>query len=203
MLFPSTLFITSEEFDILPHIQYLGHLTILNNPDILVIDDYKIEKIKEIRLFLSNAPYSHSSKIVYIQYAHLLGTEAQNALLKNLEEPGKDNYLILTSPNTSSLIPTIISRCQVIKISSNFKNNFQILTPKQVLKENLFLADSLVADKDSLLKYLQSQIDLYHHKLLESPDIKTTNFIGQLTKAIQMLRANVDPKSTLDFLLLS
>jgi len=203
MLFPSTLFISSQPLDILPHLQDLGHLTILNNPDILIIDDYKIEKIKEINLFLAKAPYSHSSKIVFIENANLLGIEAQNALLKNIEEPGDHNYFILTSPNSSSLIPTIVSRCHLIKIISDSIENTPILTPKANIRENLALTDSLNSDAESLLRYLKGQISLHHQNLLKTPNQQTNKFIHQLIKATQMINSHVDTKSVLDFLLLS
>src|SRR3990167_4171214 len=45
--------------------------------------------------------------------------EAVNAFLKNLEEPQEDLYYILTTESVHKVLPTIISRCQVIKIADS------------------------------------------------------------------------------------
>ena len=55
-------------------------------------------------------------RIAIIEQAHTLTTEAQNALLKLLEEPPADTVLILTAENKRALLPTILSRLQTIPI---------------------------------------------------------------------------------------
>ncbi len=46
---------------------------------------------------------------------HQAGDEAVNAFLKNLEEPQENVYFALTAPTTRKVLPTIVSRCQIIK----------------------------------------------------------------------------------------
>jgi len=55
-------------------------------------------------------------RIVIIEHAHTLSTEAQNALLKTLEEPPEDTVIILTAHNPRALLTTIRSRLQEIVI---------------------------------------------------------------------------------------
>ena len=57
-------------------------------------------------------------RIAIIEQAHTLTTEAQNALLKLLEEPPIDTVLILTAENNRALLPTILSRVQVVAVEA-------------------------------------------------------------------------------------
>lgn len=92
-------------------------------PDCLFVDSgvsesgqtITIEEIRRIKNFVSLSPYTGPYKFVVINDAHLMTTEAQNALLKVLEEPSPSSILILVTANPNSLLPTIISRCQEIK----------------------------------------------------------------------------------------
>ena len=56
-------------------------------------------------------------RVVVLEHAHTLTTEAQNAFLKLLEEPPADTLLILTANTPRALLPTILSRTQTISIS--------------------------------------------------------------------------------------
>ncbi len=92
-------------------------------PDCLFVDSgvsesgqtITIEEIRRVKNFVSLSPYAGPYKFVVINDAHLMTTEAQNALLKVLEEPSPSSILILVTANPISLLPTIISRCQEIK----------------------------------------------------------------------------------------
>ncbi|MDB5164663.1 MAG: polymerase subunit delta [Candidatus Saccharibacteria bacterium] len=77
-----------------------------------------IEAIRELEHFLSLKVPSQAAnhRIVIIEAAHKLTTEAQNALLKTLEEPPTGTVLILTASNEQALLPTIRSRVQVVAI---------------------------------------------------------------------------------------
>ena len=57
-------------------------------------------------------PYHGHAKVFIIDEAELLGNEAQNLLLKTLEEPPPNTYFILVTTRPDSLLPTIRSRCQ-------------------------------------------------------------------------------------------
>ncbi|MBN2097618.1 MAG: DNA polymerase III subunit delta' [Candidatus Omnitrophica bacterium] len=74
------------------------------------IDEMRLAQ-KEISL----KSYAGKYKIFIIQQAHNMTQEAANSLLKTLEEPPSASLMILTSSNISGLLPTIISRCQLVK----------------------------------------------------------------------------------------
>ena len=120
-LFPSSLIISSSpnksHEKVISLLSEFGH-QLLNNPDLLTLDDYSIASVRQIKIFLSKKAYNHSEKFIYIPEADKLNPESQNALLKILEEPGKNNYILLSSSNPQKLLSTILSRCQKIKLSS-------------------------------------------------------------------------------------
>jgi DNA polymerase-3 subunit delta' len=77
--------------------------------------EIKISQIRELisRLALKN--FSAPLKAAIIDKAHLMNFQAQSCFLKTLEEPRGDTILILITEHPSLLLPTIVSRCQVIK----------------------------------------------------------------------------------------
>jgi DNA polymerase-3 subunit delta' len=74
-----------------------------------------VEQVREMQKILYLASFLNSYKIALIEQAGDLNESAQNALLKVLEEPRKKTILILVANDLNMLLPTIISRCRVIK----------------------------------------------------------------------------------------
>ena len=72
----------------------------------------KVEQIREASEFLSMTSHAGGPKIVIIEQSHQMNASAANALLKTLEEPNPDSYLLLMTESVSSLMATIRSRCQ-------------------------------------------------------------------------------------------
>ncbi len=90
-----------------------------HHPDFVLVEakDNKIQisQIRDLIWRLSLKPAVLSSKIAIIDNAHLMGIDAQHALLKTLEEPKGDSMLILITDRPESLFPTIRSRCETVK----------------------------------------------------------------------------------------
>ncbi len=78
-----------------------------------------IDEIRELERFLSlRVPLrSGFNRAIIIQDSHMLSIEAQNALLKLLEEPPEGTIIILTTNHSQSLLPTIRSRSQTISLT--------------------------------------------------------------------------------------
>lgn len=76
----------------------------------------KINSIREIRRQAALTIFGQGKKVFIIIDADKMSDEASNALLKTLEEPHPDTLLILTTTSVESLLPTIISRCQLIRL---------------------------------------------------------------------------------------
>ncbi len=135
----------------------------LNNPDILFIDAINsesgqtiaIEEVRRIKKFIFRSPYVGKYKFIIINDAHLMTTEAQNALLKVLEEPNASSILILVSANSESLLPTIFSRCQEIKFFPHKKEVIDgILTDVKLSKINKEFLAVFVDGRIGLIKQI-------------------------------------------------
>ncbi len=89
------------------------------HPDLLIIgsekDSIQINDIREVQRFLSYKPYLGKQRAVIVDEAEKMNRQAQSCLLKTLEEPKGNALLILISSHPEMLLPTIYSRCQLIK----------------------------------------------------------------------------------------
>jgi DNA polymerase-3 subunit delta' len=74
----------------------------------------KLYQIRDLQKALSFSPLDSQRRVCLILEAQKINLPAANALLKTLEEPPGGNHLILTATSTRTLLPTIVSRCQVI-----------------------------------------------------------------------------------------
>lgn len=91
----------------------------------------KIEDVRELRK-LVKLSFPQKTAIVIKNFDDAT-IETQNAFLKNLEEPQKNLVYILTAYNLDNVLPTIISRCEIIKLpitSFQFSNNVKIKIQK-------------------------------------------------------------------------
>lgn len=79
----------------------------------------KIDQIRKAILDLTEKPIEGKAKVYIFHNADTITREAQNALLKTLEEPASDSVIILLANNLKQLIPTVISRCQIEDFSKN------------------------------------------------------------------------------------
>lgn len=75
----------------------------------------KVSSIREIRRDASFRAQGKGRLVVIISEAERMNPNAANALLKTLEEPGGDMLLVLTTSQRDALLPTIRSRCQLIR----------------------------------------------------------------------------------------
>lgn len=75
-----------------------------------------VEQIRGIKLDSCVSPHESACKVYLIPEAQLLRAEAQNALLKLIEEPPPSAYFIMTVPSRANLLETVISRCTVLSM---------------------------------------------------------------------------------------
>ncbi len=74
--------------------------------------EIKVDAIREIGQFAFTTSRKGGRKVVVVEDAHLLNRNAANALLKTLEEPPDDTFVVLATCHAGRLLPTIRSRCQ-------------------------------------------------------------------------------------------
>lgn len=117
-----------------------------NNPDITIIDEeeksIKTETIKEMVKGVYEKPIKSSKKVYIINDSQKMTKEAQNSLLKTLEEPPEYVVIILITENENLLLNTIKSRCTKIKFNSLSNNQIrQILNESNLSETVLELAE--------------------------------------------------------------
>lgn len=121
------------------------------------IDGIKIKDVKEIRkkIYLSSAS---GKRVVLLNNAHNITTEAANAFLKTLEEPSKQTVFVLITDNANKLLDTINSRCQKIVfrkgVEKNLNNRYINLLTK------IFEAEDYAGLFDIVKKIVASDIDI-------------------------------------------
>ena len=78
--------------------------------------DIRIEQVRELGRWLALQPLMAARKVAVLDDAHCLSEQAQNALLKTLEEPPGAAVLVLVASAAALLLPTVRSRCQVVRL---------------------------------------------------------------------------------------
>jgi DNA polymerase-3 subunit delta' len=91
-----------------------------NHPNIEVIKptgaSIKIKQIREVIAKVSKKPFESGYKVLIMDDADKMTQDAQDAFLKTLEEPPANTIFILLAQNHNSLLPTVLSRCQVFNM---------------------------------------------------------------------------------------
>lgn len=93
-----------------PDIKWLTH----DKPATISVDDIRVQVNNDIAI----KPYSSRYKIYIIPDAQKMTPQAQNALLKTIEEPPGYAILLLLTNDANILLPTILSRCVILNIKA-------------------------------------------------------------------------------------
>ncbi len=140
------------------------------HPDLMVIrkpedkKDIPVDKIRELGKFFSLKPYMSPYKIVIILNFEDANASSQNALLKTLEEAPSFGVILLTAGNAEQLLPTIASRCEILR-----------MRPLRVESVKDFLrAQGVEVDQANFLSHLSDGRPGYAMQLLD--DHKTLAF---------------------------
>ena len=164
-----------------------------NQPDIIRVSHEKPNTIgvDDIRAQINNdvaiKPYSSPYKIYVLNEAEKMTPQAQNALLKTLEEPPEYAVILLLTSNVNALLPTILSRCVVLnmkpvadeKVRKFLMEEMQVPDYKADVcvafaRGNIGKAKSLASSEEfenikgealSLLKYIQ---DMELHEIVSA-----------------------------------
>lgn len=91
-----------------------------------------IDNIRELREKVMMPPSVGKYKIYILDEAHMLTTEAFNALLKTLEEPPDYAIFVLATTDVHKMLPTVLSRCQ--------RFDFKRISTRQIVDHLLFVA---------------------------------------------------------------
>ncbi|MBL7070801.1 MAG: DNA polymerase III subunit delta' [Candidatus Omnitrophica bacterium] len=78
--------------------------------------EIKIGQIRELESQIILKPYEGRYKVFIIADAGLMNAEASNSFLKTLEEPPENSLILLIAKSPGDLLPTVVSRCQIIRL---------------------------------------------------------------------------------------
>ena len=124
-----------------------------NHPDLYIVDfdnqSIKIEEIRKLTEKVIEKPIISEKKVYIINNAETMTKEAQNCLLKTLEEPPEFAIIILISSNENLILNTIKSRCMKIKFDNIDKEYV-----KKYIKENLEYPEL----SENILEYINGSI---------------------------------------------
>lgn len=110
-----------------------------SHPDITrvsALDGKKFLSVAQIRDVRADAfvkAHSGAHRVFIIEDANRMNEQAQNALLKVLEEPPKNVVFILLVPSKTMLLDTIISRCVLLSLSENSEDDTNVQTAEQFI----------------------------------------------------------------------
>lgn len=186
----------------------LKELPLFSHPDFFLLEGEQsigIDKIRELEKKLTLKPYLGTVKIALVLEAEKLTLPAQNAFLKTLEETPPSSLIILTVPEINSLLPTVVSRCQIIKIKPEkepkIKEEIFPILPKRV-GEALKTAALYGENKNQAQEFCQQLLLLWRGKMLKTPSSKIAQKIHFILTTLFLLKKNVNPSLATGNLLL-
>jgi len=138
----------------------------MQHPDLSVIESesptrsIKVEQIRDLQHRLSLAPYSGRYRVALLLRMEEATISAQNALLKTLEEPASQVVLVLTAESAERLLPTVVSRCEVLRLRP---------LPIDSVREGLIQRQGASAEQANLLAHISGGRAGYAMRLYEDP----------------------------------
>jgi DNA polymerase-3 subunit delta' len=167
----------------------------------------KIEQIRRLITELSYKSRATTPRVFILWSAEAMTIPAQNALLKSLEEPPENTYLILATAQPEVLLPTVRSRCQTITATDQSDINestteitnqiLATISNPSTTYSNLIDLASKYGDREQALELIKQLMEAVH----QQPDYPNPSAIKNLQILIQAqtdLKANVNVKLTLE-----
>ena len=118
----------------------------------------KKEQIQTLEQELSLKSSNDTNQVYIIKQADKMNASASNSLLKFIEEPEPGIYAILVTENKSSILPTIMSRCNLITLNIKSQEKYE----EEEIKNLVSFLAFLNKEKENSLPYLKSKfLDIY------------------------------------------
>ena len=181
-----------------------------NHPDLIYVEaqNQKSISVGDIREKVNDTveikPYSSLYKVYIIDKADSMTVQAQNALLKTMEEPPEYAVIILIAQSLDRFLPTIKSRC--IKLHISLISNQVILEKLRSLGIDSELSKSLASfSRGNLAKALtfsrEENINIYKENINILTNISSSNSIGLYDYA-ELINARENKMDFMDFCLM-
>jgi hypothetical protein len=168
-----------------------------------------VAQIRQMVKYINQKPFNHVCKAVIIPNSESMTVEAQNALLKTLEETPSYATIILSAPTKKSILPTVISRCQLITLVDNYKSvqkshdDLANLISKGV-GERLSAVETLSKEeKDTVIETLDNWISDLRNEMLQKHSSLVANQIQLIQKVKGDIQStNLNVRLALEYLVL-
>ena len=201
--------------------------------DIFIVKKEKssigIDSIRSIFQFIRMRPVENRFRFVIIQHCDSLTTEAQNALLKTLEEPNPSIVVILLAQTTDTLLQTVLSRVQTIRLTLPSHID-ETLDPQEIeslsnILQEIVLFGSIPAifqfsqsitknnkDRNATIHYLEFFYRLLNSRLTQSanktflkelPDYMLIRMMNGITRTIAQVKQNASLQLAVEAMLIN
>lgn len=173
-----------------------------------------IEDVRNIQKAILLKPFRGKTKAVIIDTYEGITPEAQNALLKILEEPPSNTILVIITEKKELILPTIISRCKVIVLQEKetvlseteirkFKDDLNTLLNGKI-GDKLKLAQDLAKDKEGISWLTKMAVFAKGELTKNTNNPKLLIFLKELQKTYKAIKStNVNQRTALEVLFLS
>jgi DNA polymerase-3 subunit delta' len=139
----------------------------MQHPDLSIVQaeteggTLKVEQVRELQRSLALTPYSARYRVALLLRFEEAHPSAANALLKTLEEPAPQVVLVLTAESAEALLPTVVSRCEVLRLRPS---------PVDEVSRALQASQGLDLEQAGLLAHIAGGRLGYALRLSQDPD---------------------------------
>ena len=152
---------------------------------------------RNINDFLGITPSIAINKVALILNAQTMNNECQNALLKNLEEPAPNTYIIMVTDRSNVLLETIYSRCQIFNIPNLSSKEMNAWLSKRGISEINFNDFPSFYTPLKIIEDIENDRHLIFKKFISviSDYINNKSDIGSLIKDLSSMEINLITKT--------
>ena len=195
----------------LPQISQISPIPIDRpSPDVHIIAPEKlgINEIRELIQLAGKKPFIENFIVFIVKNADKMTIEAQNALLKTLEEPPPQVTIILQALNREALLPTIISRCALINAAASNPDSSpeieRLSLSRLSLLERLDLAQNHAYPREKAINFSTNLVMKFREELAIQPqDPKKLANLEMALKTLKRLKQNCESRLCLENLFLN
>ena len=213
---------TTQNYMLQKNLKKLFKKDLLNSPDIHILDPKEknslgIEEVKNFQKEMMYKPFQEKFQAGIIIQAEKLTHQAQNALLKTLEDTSDYSVFFLCVDNEKNLLPTIISRGQVIYSLENIEDENEIHTEEDTIEkifeldliEQFNLIEKYSQDRNLSLEFINTiekkfckrlELDIKNGNIEGSK--KNTDFLKIIQESREKISANCNRRLTLEAMII-
>lgn len=172
-----------------------------------------IEDVRKIQEKIFLKPFKGDTKALFVIMQQSATPDAQNAMLKLLEEPPAHTLIYLVTTNHLSFLPTVLSRAKIIEVENEEKRSDSEILEKILslssAGERLYLAQLVSKEKTEAVAWLETAILSAREKMLEKVEdkkeaLKLRKLIHELELTHYTLKtSNANPRLALENLFLN